>query len=188
MRLLHKDQIPTMEAALKYHEDNNIPLEENIFRAGSKNHFKLLETAAKAKKTIYDHSFTDYDHDLAGTKHVGLWYVYEGKKIPLDYILPNKNINEADDSIPVFDYGIDDSKAKTKYFRVYVMPDEESKEIKVVNFGAKGLGYHIHEADHIKAFNSKNAGTADKTNPTYWARRLPAYAKSLAICGESHVY
>ena len=74
-----------LSEGLKYHMDNNKPLTEHLYRAGSTNYFNLFaEARSLYSRGILDITNTD---DLALLKETNLGHfgVLDGEKVPLDF-------------------------------------------------------------------------------------------------------
>ncbi len=85
-----------LSEGLQYHIDNKKPLTEHVYRAGSSNYFNLWAEA----RTLYTRGILDfYGDDLAilTETQLGEFGIYEGKKVPLDFIM------EEEESFP-FEY------------------------------------------------------------------------------------
>ena len=75
-----------LSEGLKYHIDNNKPLTEHVYRAGSQNYFDLWsEARALYSRGIIDIKNQD-DLEILTETQLGEFGMYEGKKVPLDYI------------------------------------------------------------------------------------------------------
>ena len=75
-----------LSEGLKYHIDNNKPLTEHVFRAGSTNYFHLWAEA----RALYTRSILDFSGDdlaILTETQLGEFGIYEGKKVPLDFIM-----------------------------------------------------------------------------------------------------
>lgn len=76
-----------LSEGLKYHIDNNKPLTEHVYRAGSKNYFDLWsEARALYSRGIIDIKNQD-DLEILTETQLGEFGLYEGKKVPLDFIM-----------------------------------------------------------------------------------------------------
>jgi hypothetical protein len=74
-----------LSEGLKYHIDNKTPLTEHVYRAGSSNYFNLWAEA----RSLYTRgilNFSGDDLDILTETHLGEFGIYEGKKVPLDFI------------------------------------------------------------------------------------------------------
>ena len=74
-----------LSEGLKYHMDNNKPLTEHLYRAGSTNYFNLFaEARSLYSRGILDITNTD---DLALLKETNLGHfgILDGEKVPLDF-------------------------------------------------------------------------------------------------------
>ena len=75
-----------LSEGLKYHIDNNKPLTEHVFRAGSTNYFHLWAEA----RALYTRGILDFSGDdlaILTETQLGEFGIYEGKKVPLDFIM-----------------------------------------------------------------------------------------------------
>ena len=75
-----------LSEGLKYHIDNNKPLTEHVYRAGSSNYFNLW-AEARALYTRGILEFSGDDLDILTETHLGEFGIYEGQKVPLDFIM-----------------------------------------------------------------------------------------------------
>src|SRR6056300_1491666 len=68
---------------LRYHIDNGVSLQDNVFRIGSKKYLQLFAEARMLNewKTI---SLDENSKFLIENTDIGKFGVYEGKKVPLD--------------------------------------------------------------------------------------------------------
>ena len=69
-----------LEAALAFHNDNQIPLAHNVFRPHSENYYKLFSYARNLKESI---QLTEFDEYLLSTD-IGEFGLHEGEEVPLD--------------------------------------------------------------------------------------------------------
>ena len=74
-----------LSEGLKYHMDNNKPLTEHLYRAGSDNYFNLWAEA----RSLYSRNILEItnEDDLAVLTETDLGHfgIFEGKKVPLDF-------------------------------------------------------------------------------------------------------
>ena len=73
-----------LSEGLKYHMDNNMPLTEHVYRAGSQNYFNLWAEA----RALYSRNILDVDGDdleVLTETDLGHFGIFEGKKVPLDF-------------------------------------------------------------------------------------------------------
>ena len=74
-----------LSEGLKYHMDNNRPLTEHVYRAGSQNYFNLWAEA----RSLYSRNILEItnEDDLAVLTETNLGHfgMFEGKKVPLDF-------------------------------------------------------------------------------------------------------
>jgi len=163
--------------AVNYHLDKKIPLNECIFRHGSKGHLKFINDV----RDFVNESELYVNHDereLLRTD-LGSYGVYEGEKVPLD--LPM--INEAEYRGKKVTLN-KPKRGGSKAYYVYVK-DPKSGNVKKVSFGSSGLRAKINNRGAVKSFVARHKCKQknDKTKAGYWSCRLPRYAKSLGLSG-----
>ena len=175
-----------LSEGLKYHMDNNMPLTEHVYRAGSQKYFELW-AEARALYTRGILEVTDNDLEVLTETDLGHFGMFEGKKVPLDF------------PIELTEGEIDEAKKKAKKntkklnkpmrdssggkaYKVYVK-DPKTKKVKTVRFGSGGLRAKINDKEARNAFAKRHncAQKKDKTKAGYWSCRLPRYAKLLGL-------
>lgn len=165
-----------LSEGLKHHIDNNKPLTEHVYRAGSSNYFNLWAEA----RTLYTRGILDFsgdDLEILTETHLGEFGVVEGQKVPLDFPILEEAKNE---NKPIGKPMRDSSGGKA--YKVYVR-DPKTKKIKTVRFGSGGLKAKINNPKARKAFAARHKCSQknDKTKASYWSCRLPSYAKLLGL-------
>ena len=163
--------------AVNYHLDKKIPLNECIFRHGSKGHLKFINDV----RDFVNESELYVNHDereLLRTD-LGSYGIYEGEQVPLD--LPM--INEAEYRGKKVTLN-KPKRGGSKAYYVYVK-DPKSGNVKKVSFGSSGLRAKINNRGAVKSFVARHKCKQknDKTKAGYWSCRLPRYAKSLGLSG-----
>ena len=161
---------------LWYHVENNISLEECVFRYGSPKYFTLINEARllACEENI---NFDNQTRALLETD-LGKFGVYEGKEVALDFPMlaeaPKKKKKDPPIGKP--------KRGGSKAYYVYVR-DPKTKRIKKVSFGSGGLRAKINNPKARRAFAARHrCSTAnDRTTARYWSCRLPRYAKQLGI-------
>ena len=106
----------------------------------------------------------------------------EGKKVPLDFIMEEIELDEAKDKKKTPPIG-KPKRGGSKKFYVYVR-DPKTKKIKKVSFGdTSGLSAKINNPEARRAFAKRHdcANKKDRTKASYWSCRLPRYAKLLGL-------
>jgi hypothetical protein len=166
---------------LTYHKNNKIPLDENIYRFGSVEYFKLYNEARK----LYESGNlkpANESEEFFLKSDIGKIGIYEGKKVMLDFPMP---VNEAEYQ----GKDVELNKPKrggSKKFYVYV---KDGDKVKKVSFGAKSgggsLAVKLKDPEAKRAFKERHncEQKNDKTKPGYWACRLPRYSKQLGLSG-----
>jgi hypothetical protein len=174
-----------LSEGLKYHIDNKKPLTEHVYRAGSSNYFNLwAEARALYSRGILEITNED-DLGILLETDLGHFALYEGKKVPLDFIFEEieEELDEAKAKPKKKDPPIGKPKrGGSKKFYVYVR-DPKTKRVKKVSFGQAGMSAKINNSKARAAFSKRHNCPAktDKTKASYWSCRLPRYAKLLGL-------
>jgi hypothetical protein len=169
-----------LSEGLKYHLDNARPLTEHVYRAGSDSYFNLWAEA----RALYSRNIIEVqgdDLEVITETDLGHFGLYEGKKVPLDFVFEEQELNEAEKkkNPPLGK----PKRGGSKKFYVYVR-DPKTKKIKKVSFGdTTGLSAKINNPEARRAFAKRHdcANKKDKTKASYWSCRLPRYAKLLGL-------
>jgi hypothetical protein len=169
-----------LSEGLKYHMDNNMPLTEHVYRAGSQKYFNLWAEA----RALYSRGIleaTGDDLEVLTETDLGHYGIFEGQKVPLDFPieLTEEEVNE--EKKKKLNKPMRDSSGG-KAYKVYVK-DPKTKKIKTVRFGSGGLRAKINDKKARNAFAKRHkcAQKKDKTKASYWSCRLPRYAKLLGL-------
>jgi len=167
-----------------YHIENNLPLNESIYRPQSAMFLKLFVEARnlyEAKRLVLCES----DKYYFDNTDVGTFGEYNGIKVPLDLPLTEEFLTEALEEA--------DKKKKTppigkpkrggsKKFYVYV---RDKGKVKKVSFGMAGGGLRakLNNPKARQAFSNRHncPQKKDRTKASYWSCRLPRYAKLLGF-------
>jgi len=170
---------------LLYHLENNIPLNESVFRYGSEQFFETINEARKLyNEEKIDLSYSDIE--LIKTD-IGSFGLYEGQEVPLD--LP---LNEEDEKNPPIGKP---RRGGPKKFYVYVRKPDGG--IKKVTFGdvhgaASGetLSVKLKDPEARRSFAARHKChlQKDRTFAAYWSCNLPRYAKALGLSGGGSFY
>ena len=172
-----------LSEGLKYHMDNDMPLTEHVYRAGSQKYFELW-AEARALYTRGILEVTDNDLEVLTETDLGHFGMFEGKKVPLDFPI-ELTIDEAKKAkkknTKKLNKPMRDSSGG-KAYKVYVK-DPKTKKVKTVRFGSGGLRAKINDKKARNAFAKRHncAQKKDKTKAGYWSCRLPRYAKLLGL-------
>ena len=182
-----------LSEGLKHHIDNNKPLTEHLYRAGSRAYFDLFSEA----RSLYSRGILEFTHEddisLLTETDLGHFGMFEGKKVPLDFPieLTEKEINEIYDLYEAKKKKKKDnrpigkpmrSSSGGKAYKVYVR-DPKTKKVKTVRFGSGGLRAKINDSKARAAFAKRHkcSQKKDRTKASYWSCRLPRYAKLLGL-------
>jgi len=174
-----------LSEGLKYHIDNDRPLTDHLYRAGSESYFNLIAEA----RSLYSRGIIDVvgdDLEILTETDLGHFGIFEGKKVPLDYPMEvTESLNEAKKKKKKDNRKIGKpmrSSSGGKAYKVYVK-DPKTKKIKTVRFGSGGLRAKINDKKARTAFAARHkcSQKKDKTKAGYWSCRLPRYAKLLGL-------
>ena len=100
-----------LSEGLKYHIDNNKPLTEHVYRAGSSNYFNLWAEA----RSLYTRGILDFsgaDLEILTETNLGEFGLLEdGTKVPLDFIMEDEylDLNEFPFEYKGFKYNVEDT-------------------------------------------------------------------------------
>jgi len=175
-----------LSEGLKYHMDNDMPLTEHVYRAGSQKYFELW-AEARALYTRGILEVTDNDLEVLTETDLGHFGIVDGQKVPLDFPieLTEGEIDEAKKKAKKNNKKLNKPMRDSsggKAYKVYVK-DPKTKKVKTVRFGSGGLRAKINDKKARNAFAKRHkcAQKKDKTKAGYWSCRLPRYAKLLGL-------
>jgi hypothetical protein len=177
-----KDPIFISEG-LFYHIENNLPINESIYRPQSMMFLKLFVEA----RELYDNkhlTLCEADKYYFDETDLGKFGEYNGIKVPLDLPLTEEFLNEVLEE-KIKDPALNKPKrGGSKKFYVYVR-NPKTKKVKKVSFGMAGgaLRAKLDNPKARQAFSKRmNCPNAkDRTTARYWSCRLPRYAKALGF-------
>ena len=164
---------------LWYHIENNISLEECVFRYGSPKYFTLINEARllACEENI---NFDNQTRALLETD-LGKFGVYKGEEVALDFPMLTEAPKKKKDP-PLGK----PKRGGPKAYYVFVR-DPKTKRIKKVTFGSGGLRAKINNPKARRAFAARQRCTTanDRTTARYWSCRFPRYAKQLGIAANN---
>jgi len=176
---------------LRYHIENGVSLQDNVFRIGSKKYLQLFAEARMLNEwgTI---QLDENSRHLVENTDIGKFGIFEGERVPLD--LPAVNEEELDEAKKKKKKKKDPPIGKpkrggSKAYYVYVR-NPKTKKIKKISFGSGGLRAKIRNPKARAAFaarhNCKNK--KDRTKAGYWSCNLPRYAPALGLGNKMNTY
>lgn len=170
----------TLERAVDYHINNEMPIYENVFRSGTDMHFRLIESI---KQLYLEGNYTPLDEEEQEILEtdIGEWDIYEDIHVPLDYPLIEAEYKGSDVELN------EPKRGGDKKFYVYVR-DPKSGNVKKVQWGdTTGLKMKISDPEARKSFAARHQChlKTDKTTPGYWTCRTPRYGKQLGLSKDS---
>ena len=163
---------------LIYHLDNNIPVNENIFRPGSEQFFRLF----KEVRSLYESGMYDLEEEekfyILETTNLGEWDLYEGEKVPLEYpfLYEDEELEEAKYQGKEVRLGKNGAK-RSGNGRAYVyVRDKSTGKVKKVSFGSSmpdAMGKSPAAKKRRKNFGDRHkcADKKDNTKAGYWSCR-----------------
>jgi hypothetical protein len=163
-----------LSEGMKYHMDNNITIDKNIYRIHSENFFSLFKEARDLwKRGLVN--LTEAERYYISETQIGEFGIFEGEKVPLDFPMAEESLLEAK-------YKGKDVKLNkpqrggSKKFYVYVR-DPKTKNIRKVSFGDKGMSVKVADPERRKSFAARHKckQKKDKTKAGYWACRIGRY-------------
>ena len=174
---------PFISDGMFYHIENNLPLNESIYRPQSVMFLKLFVEA----RNLYESKrlvLCENDKYYFDNTDIGTFGEYNDIKVPLDLPLTEEFLNEV----------LDEAKDKkqpalgkpkrggSKKFYVYV---KDGDKVKKVSFGMAGGGLRakLNNPKARQAFSKRHncPQAKDRTTARYWSCRLPRYAKLLGF-------
>lgn len=155
---------------LLYHIENNITLDECVFRFGSVKYFALMN---EARALMNQGNQFDSESKALLETNIGKFDLFEGEEVPLDFPMMTEKKDK-----PIGK----PKRGGPKAYYVYVR-DPKTKKVKKVTFGSGGLRAKINNPKARKAFAARHkcSTKTDRTKASYWSCRLPRYAKQLGL-------
>jgi len=166
-----------LSEGLQHHIENNIPLNESIYRPGSKSFFSMINEARSAYENG-DISLNEDDFDLIKTD-IGQLAEYNGMVVALDFpILEMHTLDEAEyqgRKVKLNKPKRNSGSSGGKYV-VYVK-NPKTKKVKKLTFGARGMSVGLKSLKRRKSFVARHKckETKDKMSKRYWSCRIGRY-------------
>jgi len=107
--MLNESKAPRtiLSEGLKHHIDNNKPLTDNFYTAGSRDYFDLIAEA----RSLYSRGILEFtnkrDIELLTETDQGHFGIYEGKKVPLDFPIELNEQMDIYDDVANMEFGMD---------------------------------------------------------------------------------
>ena len=153
--------------------NNNSLIEGNVFRVGSEKYFEYFRNIRESYKNGELTIESKFDIEML-EGNIGEFAEYKGENVALDCPMEEKQ------DAPI---GKPQRGGPKKYY-VYVRKPDGN--IKKVTWGdTTGLKAKINNPDARRSFAARHRCDQqnDKTKASYWACRLPRYAKQLGLSG-----
>ena len=160
---------------LKYHVKTQASIVESVFRPGSVAHIELLAEA----REMFNNGFLlleESEADLFRTTDLGRVAEYNGRIVPLDLVLENHSLNEAEYKGKDVTIGKPMRGGSKKYY-VYVL-NPKTKKVNRLEFGDPGLSAKVSDPKARKSFAARHRchEKKDRTKAGYWACRINRYS------------
>ena len=158
---------------LQYHLDNQIPLNENVYRYGSEKYFNLInEVRSLYKEGNIDLSLLD--EELV-RQFIGDKGVYEGKDVWLNF--PMEEVRLYEDKHNGREVSLNSPKKSGSQNYVYVTGCLKDKsKVKKITYGS-AMKDKLKDPDRRKAFSARHGceglSLKDKCTKKYWSCRKP---------------
>ena len=177
-QIIREEMDNLLSEGLKFHLNNNIRLNENIFRPGSDKYFELFaEVRQLSKNGLY--KLDENEKYWINETDIGEFALYEGQKVPLDFPMPldEKKKRAKKKKNPPLNKPTRNTGGGKKY-KVFVR-NKKTGKIKKVTFGDSkgGLSGNWNDPKARASFAKRHrcAEKNDKTKPGYWACRAHKY-------------
>jgi hypothetical protein len=158
---------------LQYHLDNQIPLNENVYRYGSEEYFNLINEV----RSLYKESNIDLsimDEELV-RQSIGDKGVYEGKDVWLNFPMEEVRLYEAKHNGREVSLNSPKKSGSQNYVYVTGCLKDKSK-VKKITYGS-AMKDKLKDPDRRKAFAARHGceglSLKDKCTKKYWSCRKP---------------
>jgi len=171
---LFRHRSKPLSEGLQYHLSTGTPLEDNVYRPGTREFFAIFKEA-RALYLAGLYEATDAEAELLESD-IGEWASFEGKMVPLDFPMWDENrVTEAKYKGREVVLGAKGATRSGGRAHVYVR-DPKTGKVKKVSFGsgmADAMGDSEAHRKRRKSFGDRHdcAGKKDKTKAGYWACR-----------------
>ena len=174
-QIIREEMDNLLSEGLKFHLENKIRVNENIFRPGSTKYFELFaEVRELSRNGLY--KLDENEKYWINETDIGEFALYEGQKVPLDFPLPLDEKKKKKKNPPLNKPTRNTGGGKK--YKVFVR-DKKTGNIKKVTFGDSkgGLSGNWNDPKARASFAKRHrcAEKNDKTKPGYWACRAHKY-------------
>ena len=174
-QIIREEMDNLLSEGLKFHLNNKIRVNANIFRPGSDKYFELFaEVRELSKNGLY--KLDENEKYWINETDIGEFALYEGQKVPLDFPLPLDEKKKKKKNPPLNKPTRNTGGGKK--YKVFVR-DKKTGNIKKVTFGDSkgGLSGNWNDPKARASFAKRHrcAEKNDKTKPGYWACRAHKY-------------
>ena len=168
---------------IRYHVENDVPLGE-LYRIGSESYYRVYREARK----LNNEGVIELDgltKKIIEESDIGEFGLYEGVNVPLD----SPMLVEAEKAGKDVELNKPKAGGPKKYY-VYVK-DPSTGNVKKVSWGdTSGLKIKLNDPEARKSFAARHKCDTrkDKTKASYWACRMPYFAKQLGLSGGGNYF
>lgn len=162
-----------MTESMKYHVMNEIPIDENMYRPGSSEFFRLFR---EARRLVIEGVYTPdpVEYEWLVETDIGEWGLFEGQKVPLDFPM----LAEAEYQGRDVELGKPKRGSGGKAY-VYVR-DPKSGNVKKVTFGSSmpdAMGDSEAHRKRRKSYSDRHkcGEKKDRTKAGYWSCRATKF-------------
>lgn len=156
-----------------------------VYRPFSDMFFQKIREMKERSEALHEGitKFDEFTKEALKTD-IGEFGIFEGITVPLDIPIPDAfhaELYESKKNQKSMKLNTPHRGGEAK-FHVYVK-DPKTKNIKKINFGAKGMSVGINDPARRKSFVARHQCEKknDKTKAGYWACRLPRYWRQLGL-------
>jgi hypothetical protein len=162
-----------LSEGMMYHINNDLNLDENVYRPGTTEFFDLFNEA----RDLYEAGLylaTDSEADLLETD-IGRFAKFGGEVVPLDFPMWDEGVNEAKYKGREVQLGTKGAKRSGGRAHVYVR-DPKSGKVKKISFGSgmpDAMGDSPKHRARRKSFAARHGCSKNKNkmSASYWACR-----------------
>lgn len=162
-----------LSEGLRYHLDNGVTLDDNVYRPGTREFFELVNEARDLwSQGLYEATEAEYE---LFQSDLGQWARFEGRMVPLDFPMWDEGLHEAKYKGRTVKLGAAGASRSGGRAHVYVR-DPKTGNVKKVSFGSSmpdAMGSGPAAKARRKSFGERHgcADKKDKTKGGYWACR-----------------
>jgi hypothetical protein len=172
-----RGESPKLSEGIMWHLQEEVPFDSPIYRTGSDKYFSLIREARALFRLGLYSPRTEFEKDMLESD-LGMWGMYEGIAVPLDFPISEGNLDEAKYKGKEVELGKPKRGGGGKSY-VYVR-DPKSGNVRKVSFGSSmpdAMGDSDTARKRRKSFGDRHgcADKKDRTKAGYWACRATKF-------------